>query len=180
MSERPTRIELVKILIDDRNHHFSHPHNVAVKFFYSFGGTISTVLIALFLKNQIPLLKDAVSNSPQWFMIFGILTIIGYIPIFWGLVEHTTLHMNQRKRVESAIEYLVKVKPEEFDFNLFWIEFGRANLEYRSSKKSKNSTNLIVAEPDSRNWLNYHDRKIELGILMILIGVIGLVIGLFI
>ena len=180
MNERPTRIELIKILIHDRDHHFSHPHDVAVKFFYSFGGTITTVLIALFLKNQIPILKEAISHYPQWFLTFGVLLVIGYIPIFWGLSEHTALHMSQRKRIESAIEYLIKVKPEEFDFDFFWKEFGQINLEFGKSKKIKNTTNLVVAEPDTRNWLNYHDRKIELGILTILIGVIGLVIGLFI
>ncbi|ELR69296.1 hypothetical protein C900_05180 [Fulvivirga imtechensis AK7] len=99
--------------------------------------------------------------------------------IFWGLGEHTAIHTDQRKRIESAIEYLIVVKPEEFDFDTFWQKYGHIELKYSRRKRAKTSTNLIVAEPDTRNWLNYHDRKIELGIVVILIGVIGLLTTLF-
>jgi hypothetical protein len=180
MEERPSRIELIKILITDRDHHFSHPHDVSVKFFYSLGGTISTILIAFFIKNsESSNLKDLISENLKIFGLFGITIVLGYILIFWGLSEHTTIHTEQRKRIESAIEYLVATKPEEFDFNIFWEKYGHKKLKYNKRKKSRNSTKLIVAEPDMRNWLSYHDRKVELGIVFIFIGVIGLIISLF-
>lgn len=181
MEKRLSRVELIKILMQDRNHHFSHPHEVAVKFFYSLGGTITTILISFFIKNkEIPNLKEFVLCNSVTFGFFSVVIIVGYAMIFWGLSEHTTIHTNQRKRIESAINYLVSSKSEEFDFDEFWQKYGHMKLKYSRKKKAKTSTNLIVAEPDTRNWFNYHDRKIELGIVVILIGVIGLLSTLFI
>ena len=99
--------------------------------------------------------------------------------IFWGIGEHTAIHTDQRKRIESAIEYLIAVDPDEFDFNVFWQKYGHIRLKYNSRRKAKATTGLVVAEPDSRNWFNYHDRKIELGIVIILTGVIVLLATLF-
>jgi len=180
MNERPSRIELIKILIQDRNHHFSHPHDVAVKFLYSIGGTITTIIIAFFIKNKgIPNLKEFTPDKLENFGLFGILIILGYALIFWGLGEHTTIHRNQRKRIELAIEYLIVVKPEEFDFDIFWQKYGNLKLKYNKRREAKITTSLIVAEPDARKWISYHDRKIELGIAIILIGVVGLLTTLF-
>ena len=171
-------MELIKILMQDRDHHFSHPHDVGVKLFYSLYGTVTTILIAFFIKNKE--ISDFISNHSGTFGLFGIMIIVGYVMIFWGLGEHTAMHTDQRKRIESAIEYLVAVKPDKFDFDIFWQEYGHIKLKYSRRKKSKTSTNLIVAEPDTRNWFNYHDRKIELGIVIILFGVIGIFITLFV
>jgi len=181
MEERPSRIDLIKILVQERDHHFSHPHDVAVKFLYSIGGTLTTIIIAFFIKNgEINSLKEFISESMVSFGIFRLLIIIGYLVIFWGLGEHTALHTDQRKRIELAIEHLVVVKPEEFDFDLFWKKYGQMKQKYNARKKANTLTSLIVAEPDTRNWFNYHDRKIELGVIFILIGVIGLLTTLFI
>ncbi len=180
MEDRPSRVELIKILMQDRNHHFSHPHEVAVKFYYSLGGTITTLLISFFIKNnEIPDLKNFISEEARNFGFYGIMIIIGYMMIFWGLNEHTALHTNQRKRIEAAIAYLIAVKPEEFKFDIFWEKYGVVKLKYNGRNTSKTVTNLLVAEPDTRSWLRYHDRKIELGIGIILIGVLGLLMTLF-
>ncbi|MGL1888479.1 MAG: hypothetical protein OCD76_18325 [Reichenbachiella sp.] len=179
MEARPSRVELIKILVQDRDHHFSHPHDVTVKFLYSIGGTITTILIAFFIKDKITGLKEIIADYSWDFVFFGLLIIVGYAMISWGLGEHTAMHTDQRRRIESAIEYLIVVKPDAFDFDSFWSKYGQVRLKYNGKKKATIPTSLIVAEPDTRNWLNYHDRKIELGILIILIGVIGLLTTLF-
>ena len=179
MEKRPSRIELIKILLQDRNHHFTHPHDVAIKHFYALGGTITTLSVALFVKSEISDVKELISKEPVVFGLLGILIIIGYTLIIWGLAEHSTIHNNQRKRIESAIEYLVMAKPETYEFDKFWQRYGNLELKYNQRKKSKVATKLIVAEPDVRGWFHFHDRKIELGILMILIGTFGILTTLF-
>mgnify|MGYP001800318609 CR=1 FL=1 len=115
MEDHPSRIELIKLLIGDRNLHFNHPLEVALIFLYSIGGTLTTVLVALLIKNGKleGLVKLLLSDTNLPYLILsGVIIGIGYIFIFWGLSEHTQLHANQRKRIEEAIEYLVKTKPD--------------------------------------------------------------------
>lgn len=181
MEPRPSRIELIKLLIDDRNHHFSHPHEVSVKFMYSFGGTITTILIAFFVKgNIIGFIKFLEGENDLCFLVISsVVILIGYMVIYWGISEHSTLHKNQRKRLEKAINELIAADPKTYNFDDFWKKFGKTKLQYSKSKKSSEATALIVAEPDARKWLHYHDRKIELGAMIILLGVSGILYTLF-
>ena len=114
MEKEPIKLDLIKLLIADRNHHFSHPHEVSIKLYYSIGGTVTTLLIALFIKNLdgskslVGFVAEG-SNQP-YFIFFAFCVIIGYLLIFWGLGEHSALHASQREKIEKAIKFLLETK----------------------------------------------------------------------
>ncbi|MDH5366700.1 MAG: hypothetical protein OEW67_06920 [Cyclobacteriaceae bacterium] len=181
MEDRPSKTELIKLLINDRNHHFSHPHEVSLKFWYSIGGTITTLVVALLFKNNnFENIKCFITNNICCLAPLFTVILIGYAIIFWGLSEHTSLHTHQRIRLEEAIQYLLVTKPEDFNYDKFISKYSLLKLKFNKKHKSNSATFLLVAEPDTRTWIKYHDRKIELGIMLILLGIVGIMIVLLI
>jgi len=173
--------DLVELLIKERDRHFSHIHEINRKVIFSMSGSISTIVIFLFVKSsqddfnlRIFFNKDNLTGT----IITATIFLIGYFFILWGLGEHSSIHGNQRKRIERAIASLLSSNEKEFNFNNFWKEHSEVHLNV-FSKTLKKETPLISAEPDIRGIWGFHDRKIELGIFFILVGFLYLLIILF-
>ncbi len=166
------RIDLMRILIDDRNYHFEHPHSVNLKFFYSAGGTLSALIIALIYKSDNLESVTKLLNADA--LYFGILCI-GYLMVIIGLIEHMTLHKEQRKQLERAINYCFACDNNTFKYEEFVAKFSKKKHKYFFLLTSKVDSSLFDIEPDNRNEIFFHDRKIELGIVLIILSLIKLI-----
>lgn len=160
--------ELLKILIAERDYHATHPAEVNNKFIYSLGATLTTIIAGFIFKDKIENLDQIINSC--FFPFIIILIVAGYCLIFFAIAEHSKFHKLQLNRLEEAIEYIIKPN-KLFSLDTFWELYG----EKLNSKKRNYTVKLIAKEPDTRSGLRFHDRKIELGIYLILIGVIPLI-----
>ncbi|NAS30667.1 hypothetical protein GTQ40_06765 [Flavobacteriaceae bacterium R38] len=171
--------ELINLLVEERNLHFNHPSEISRRVIFSLGTVITTLIASIITKE----ISDNGTFDPSnylnhcYFKWFISCIILGYSFILWGLVEHTTIHANQRKRIQEAINYLVKSNNVNMD--VFWDTFGYRHLKYLGNLKMNKPSELFMSEPDTRGFWGFHDRKIEFGILMVLLGFIILLNILF-
>lgn len=159
--------DLLDLLVKDRNYHFEHPNQVNNKLVYSLGGSLSTIMIGLVIKKGEKAF-EVVLEQNHWIMI-GLIGL-GYTVMIWGLAEHTLLHFNQRKVLQKAIHYILSGGT----YQGFIDQFAENHLAYMRKKRLKVATKIFDIEPDTRPFWRYHDRKIELGIILVIFGVLGL------
>ena len=185
MEKQISRLALIELLIHDRDHHFHRANSVGSRFTYFIGGSLVPIFIALFISDDsFNRVKTVFGQIPSEYLILCIaLLVIGYFMIYWGLSEHSALHNNQRVRLEKAIDALVSFNPADNTcddlFITFWQEYGTQKLKYNLRKTLNKPTLLLAAEPDSRKWKTFHDRKIEAGIILVFIAFIVFAVVLF-
>jgi hypothetical protein len=157
--------DLIDLLNKERNYHSKHPQEVNIKFIYTIGASITGIIISiLFKKSDLPDLTKTVILKP-----LEILFILGFTSIFLGLGEHYSLHFQQRIRIEKAINDIAS-QFNHFNYDAFIAAHGLAHMHYFGSIYLSKPTPLFTNEPDTRSFWKFHDRKIELGILLILIS----------
>ncbi|MDO5970020.1 hypothetical protein Q4Q35_09380 [Flavivirga aquimarina] len=172
------KLELIKLLIEESNLHFNHPSEVARKVIFSLGTVLTTIVATTIFSNVNDsdfVLKTIFHTSK--FKIVLAFVFVDYLFILWGLNEHTKIHSEQRKRHQNAIDYLMSV--DNYDESNFWKTFGKNRLRYYWNLKMERPSLLFTAEPDTRGFLGFYDRKIELGIILILTRFIMLLMLLF-
>lgn len=162
-------LELVKILLQEREFHSTHPHEVAVKFHYWVGGAILTLFGSYFLKREATQGMSSIWAQRKASVIWsGIGVFVGYALVLWGLGEHDFYHVSQQRRLEVAIQELLviggTVPPS------FWEQHGQVVFDGAGSP-----TPLIAYEPDKRSALFFHDLKIRAGGIMMSLSIIFLV-----
>lgn len=171
--EEISRKDLLDLLTKDRNYHFEHPNHVNNRVIYSLGGTLTTITVGLLIKSgDKQFAFQFLGDNLAWIVLIG----VGYLFITWGLIEHTTMHFQQRKVLQKAIHFLIE--KEHLDYKEFLNKFSENHLLYFGKSKLKVATKLFDIEPDNRKFLSYHDRKIELGISIVLVGVISILYAL--
>lgn len=160
---------IIDFLNKEREYHSSHPHEVFTKFFYSMGASLAAVLSALYFSGKVVKaeLSKFVNDLPVECILM--LFLLGHVSIIVGLLEHSFLHQQQRKKIEDVINHIF-ANYENFNYQDFWKKFGSTKLRSLGNKTLKTATPLITSEPDTRPNLTFHDRKIELGISLILIA----------
>jgi hypothetical protein len=94
---------------------------------------------------------------------------LGFAFVLFGLGEHYSLHFQQRIRIEKAINDIAS-HFNHFNYDAFIATHGLAHMHYFGSVYLNKPTPLFTNEPDTRSFWKFHDRKIELGILLILIS----------
>lgn len=164
--------DVLKVLLAERDFHSSHPFDVATKFHYFMGGVVFSLVGSFFLKPE-------ASNvlTPFWeqkrMRVFtcAFLMICGYTSIMVGLQEHNLFHQKQQIRLERAVESLLI--DEQIKLPEFWKSHGYKRL----ARQSDPETFLIEKEPDKRGFFRFHDRKIELGGLLMTLGLIVLIVS---
>jgi hypothetical protein len=162
--------ELLKMLIDEREYHSTHPIEVRTSFIYSLGATLTTIIAGFLFKGNNEKLKEIINS--HFFLGAGIfLIIIGYIIIFFAIAEHSKFHKLQLDRLENAIEYLMDPRIN-YTYEDFWGNFGE---KLRDKNSNEYHVKLIAKEPDVRPGIHFHDRKIEIGVYTILSGALILI-----
>jgi len=158
--------DLLKILLQEREHHTSHPAEVSAKFIYTLGATLTTLVAGFIFKDKLEIVKSMVSEQLVFIPAISLI-VIGYILIGFAISEHTKFHKLQLRRMEDAIEYIMK-PANSYSYEVFWERFG----EKLNGKNSiAYDVKLIAKEPDVRKGLHFHDRKVDLGVCLILVGV---------
>jgi hypothetical protein len=158
------RHAFLKILLSEREHHFRHPHEVGAKIGFSLFSGVVALLIAGVLGNVTFVSHP---NPPQFYA--GILLFLTGTGIAaWGLREHDTFHARQRRRLEDAIELLIRDGKEvqEIIDEAWSAELGGHHVP------------LLVAEPDRRSGWAYHDTKLALGLVIQVAATVLLVIAI--
>ena len=157
---------LIDLLNKERDYHSKHPFDVAVKFLYALGGSLAAVVSSLYFTEKADYVKIILIYSIPWlgWLVLFLFSLAIFF-IFWGLNEHTQLHTQQRKRIEVALNDIL-LNYNTFNFDAFWEKHKEQNLELRK-KRLRHPTPLITLEPDIRSHWRYHDRKIELGIILL-------------
>ncbi len=170
-----TRTDLIKLLLTERDYHASHPVDIASKFWYTLGGTVTTVIAGLVFKDQIGILKTCIDRYECALLIVLLLIAIGYSLIVWAIFEHTRIHKFQLNRLEQAIEDLCRDKSDDVK-DTFWSQ--QEHILFATNRPKDSHVRLFTKEPDTRTGWYFHDRKIEAGILFLLMGVILLIVCL--
>lgn len=171
-SDSISKTKLIELLLNDREHHFRHPRNINTRLLYAFAGILTTAFIGLILNSPgEKILNNFVQFSESNIWIF-ILIFLGLLFIIWGLLESMHLHSNQREQIEEAINYLLTT--EKYSYKDFKARYAEKELSFLFGK-CKTPTRIFDYNPDKRNWFFYHDRKSEIGIIIVVISLIYIV-----
>jgi hypothetical protein len=157
--------ELIDLLNKERDYHSKHPQDVNIKFIYTIGASITGIIISILFK------KLELSDFTKTLMLnpLEILFVLGFASVFFGLGEHYSLHFQQRIRIEKAINDIAS-HFSHFNYDAFIAAHGFVHMHYFGSIYLSKATPLFTNEPDTRSFWKFHDRKIELGVLLILIS----------
>lgn len=164
-------LELIKLLLSEREYHSSHPSEASSKFWYSLGTTLTLLVTGLILSDKVDALLLLIDSNIFYFALSMIL--LGHVCLIIALLEHNKAHKLQCERIEEAIHYLFKNKVKD-NFRHFWIQYGKAHFSINEPSDKK--VLLFAKEPDTREGFKYHDTKIILGAILISFGIV-LMIG---
>lgn len=158
---------LLELLNKDRDYHTTHPQSAFTTFLYALGASLASVVAAIYFSGNSTAteIQAFFSKVPGFVFLFFLLGL-GFI--LAGLAEHNLLHKQQRIRIEDAMEYIL-TNSEKFDYAYFWDRFKKQKLKFPGGSL-KVATPLFTVEPDTRKFWYFHDRKIEIGVLLIIIA----------
>jgi hypothetical protein len=160
---------LIDLLIKERDYHSSHPREAYYKFLYSLGASLAAVIVSVYFsgKSTKDELLDYINGMP--INIILMLFLFGLISITIGFMEHGYLHKQQREKIEDALKDIFE-HLDNFEYEAFWNKHSSNNLKLYFKYLLKKKTPLFTLEPDTRRYWNFHDRKLELGVILIFIG----------
>lgn len=162
------KISLIELLTKERDFHAAHPHQVNTKFMYGLGTSLASVVAGIYFSGTEKSELDELFARVSMFIVL-FLFVLGLIIVIIGLAEHANLHKQQRRRIEAAIQDIL-AKGEKFKYDEFWQEYQSHRLKYFNRRVLKIPTPLFAVEPDTRGFWSFHDRKIELGALIMVIA----------
>lgn len=161
--------KLIDLLNKERDYHSSHPVEVYSKFLYTLGASLAAVITAIYFSSKLSksdILKN-IGNAPIGIAL--LLFLVGLIFLIYGFSEHNYIHKQQREKIEDALRNIFD-NQETFKYDIFWKHHHENFLKVFFKVKMKKPTPLFTLEPDTRNYLNFHDRKIGLGAFLIVVA----------
>lgn len=100
----PTRIEMLNLLITERNYHSDHPEQINTKFLYAAGALIGSLFLAIGFEGDINITIQGGDQVEARLLMLGmILIILGFFSIVRALLMHLKYHRNKRKSIERII-----------------------------------------------------------------------------
>jgi len=172
MSDAKTEIpvqKLIDLLNKERDYHSSHPVEVYSKFLYTLGASLAAMITAIYFSSKSSrgdILKN-VSNIPIGMVLLFFLAGLAFL--LFGFAEHSYIHKQQREKIEDALRNIFDYQ-ETFKYPIFWKNYKQHSLKVFFKVEMQKPTPLFTLEPDTRNYLNFHDRKIDLGAFLITIA----------